>query len=75
MVFLVSRWSVESHQVIATCGEFEPTLEDVLNVMALPVYEETNATGVTFEEEDEDEDKHGWLLLLAITRPCLPASP
>lgn len=49
--FLVSRWSVESQRFITAWGEFGPTLEDVLNVMALPLYRNMNAMGATFEKE------------------------
>lgn len=49
------RRSVETHTFIAAWGKFGPTLEDVLDLMALPLYGETNSIGVTFEEEDEDK--------------------
>lgn len=52
--FLVSRWCVESHK-FCWLGRVGPTLEDVLNLMALPLYGETNTMGVTFEGEDEDK--------------------
>lgn len=41
-------------------GKFGPTLEDVLNLIALPLYGETNAIGATSKEEDED--KLQWLV-------------
>lgn len=53
---MFSRWSVESHTFVAAWGDFRPMLEDVLNLMALPLYEETNAKSVSFKEE-ADEDK------------------
>lgn len=47
--FLVSRWSVESHTPVSAWGEFRATLEDVLNIMALPPYGEAKAMGSTLE--------------------------
>lgn len=52
---LVSRWSVEIHTFVAACRQFGPTLEDVLNLMTLPLYEEANTTGLIFEGKDEDK--------------------
>lgn len=51
---LVSSWSVESHMLLPE-KEFGPTLEDVLNLMTLPLYRETNSMSLTFKGEDEDK--------------------
>lgn len=51
---ILSKWSVESHTIIATWVKFGLPLEDVLNLMALPMYREVNAMGMTLEGEDED---------------------
>lgn len=52
---LVLRWSAESHTFVVASGEFGPTLEDVLNITALPLYGETNTMGLILEGEDEDK--------------------
>lgn len=36
--FLVSRWSTEMHTLVATWGEFGPTLEDVVALTSLPMF-------------------------------------
>lgn len=51
---LMSRWSMESHSFIAVWEKFGPTLEDVFNLMALPLYGEVNTIGLILEEEEED---------------------
>lgn len=71
--FLISTWIMESHKLVTTWGEFEPTLEDVLNLMALPLYGETNPMSVSLGKEDEDYS--GWLPLLAIPSLRPLASP
>lgn len=50
--FLVSRWGVESHTFIAVYGRFGGTLEDVVVLIMLAIYEENNAMGVTLGEND-----------------------
>lgn len=55
MGFLVFGWSIQSHTSITIWGEFRLKLKHVLNVMALSLLWETNVTGATFEEEDEDK--------------------
>lgn len=52
---LVSRWSVESHTFVAAWGKLGLTLEEVLNLMALPLYKEANAMGLILEGEEEDK--------------------
>lgn len=39
--FLVFGWIVQSHTFILVWREFGPILEDVFNIMALPIYGET----------------------------------
>lgn len=39
--FLISRLSDESHTVVTACGEFCPTLEDVVVLTGLPVFGES----------------------------------
>lgn len=55
MGFLVFGWSIQSHTSITIWGEFRLKLKHVLNVMVLSLLWETNVTGATFEEEDEDK--------------------
>lgn len=50
---LMSRWSVESHTFITAWVEFRPTLEGVMNLTMLPLYEETNSVCVVLGDEDE----------------------
>lgn len=50
----VSRWSVESRTVCCCLERVRLTLKDVLNTMALPLYGETNAMGLTCKRESED---------------------
>lgn len=40
---------------IAVWGQFGPTLEDVLHIMALSMYSETNGMGLILEREDNDK--------------------
>lgn len=42
---------------VVTWGEFEPTLEDILNIMALPLYGEANTRSSTFAGEDKDKQQ------------------
>lgn len=46
---------MESHTSIIVWGEFGLRLEHVLNVMALPLFGQTNVMAAMFEEEDEDK--------------------
>lgn len=43
--FPVSMWSSEIHKFIASWGEFTSTLEDVMLLTRLPVFENRNGVG------------------------------
>lgn len=49
---LISRWCVEIHLLVAAWGEFGSTLESVMNLTALTLYEETKAVRVALGKED-----------------------
>lgn len=46
---------MESHTFVAMRGELARTLEDVLNIMALPQYSEANAMSSTLAGEGKDK--------------------
>lgn len=56
--------------LLRECG---PTLKDVLSFMALPLYGESNAMGLIYEGENDD-NLQGLMLLLVIPRSCLPTN-
>lgn len=51
----MKTWGVESYAFFVAWGEFGPTLEDVLNLMALPLHGVTYTMGLTFEGDNEDK--------------------
>lgn len=52
---LVLRWSEESHTFVATWREFVRTLEEVLDIMALSLYGESNVLDLTVAREDKEK--------------------
>lgn len=55
--FLISRWRVESHTFVVACAEVGLTLEDVMNLIALPLYRAKNVMGLVLQKVDEANDK------------------
>lgn len=57
--FLISRWSVESHTLVAARGEFGPTLEDVVVLTGLPIFGDAKVIAMSDDSrtklDDEDE--------------------
>lgn len=43
MEFLISSWSIEARTFIVAWGDFGPTLEDVVALICLPMFEEVKA--------------------------------
>lgn len=52
MEFPISRWSVKTHTVIATWGEFGPTREDIVALTCLPIFGEANTIKVVLDETE-----------------------
>lgn len=49
--FLIFRWSTKSHTFTPTWGR--PTLEDIVDLMCLPMFGESQATGIILNEKDK----------------------
>ncbi|XP_024190029.1 uncharacterized protein LOC112193995 [Rosa chinensis] len=48
---VVRRWNPHTHTFVYEWGEFTPTLEDVLNIMRLPITGSVNPLGFDFDSE------------------------
>lgn len=53
LVFLMSRWSIETHMFVVAWGEFSPSLKDVATLMSLSLFGEAHATRVTLSWDDQ----------------------
>ncbi|KAL6223624.1 hypothetical protein ACLB2K_007007 [Fragaria x ananassa] len=47
---LVRRWSPLTHTFVCSRGEFTPTLEDVCNIMRIPIFEESNMFSIELDK-------------------------
>lgn len=51
---LISRWNTQTHTFMAAWGEFVPSLEDVVVIARLPVFEDRKAMVVVLKGEDKE---------------------
>lgn len=54
---VVRRWSPQTHTFVCLWGEFTPTLEDVYNIMGLPITGNTDPFDITLDEDSEKKLK------------------
>ncbi|KAK9906290.1 hypothetical protein M0R45_002625 [Rubus argutus] len=54
---VVRRWSPQTHTFVCSWGEFTPTLEDVYNIMRLPITGDTDPFDLTLDESLEKKAK------------------
>ncbi|PQP93506.1 uncharacterized protein Pyn_29656 [Prunus yedoensis var. nudiflora] len=64
---VVRRWSTETHTFVCSWGEFTPTLEDVANILHLPLCSSQDPFHITLTPEDK--------LKLEALRKGAPTSP
>lgn len=53
--FLISKWSAESHTVVAAYGEFAPLLEEVSALTMLPLFGYTHSMGVVIDKKSQEK--------------------
>ncbi|PQQ03683.1 uncharacterized protein Pyn_40619 [Prunus yedoensis var. nudiflora] len=64
---VVRRWSTETHTFVCSWGEFTPTLEDVANILHLPLCGSQDPFHITLSPEDK--------LKLEVLQKGAPTSP
>lgn len=56
---MVRRWSPQTHTFVCSWGEFTPTLEDVYNIMRLPITGDTDPFDLPLDEGLEKNSSRG----------------